>query len=229
MPYDTLLSPVTIGNLELPNRVVMVPLTRNRASQPGDVPTEMERALFIRETAQRARRGGCQRGDAGFAARPELLGYGPEFIPIRRKTAGRTLPAQCTRSRDAWRCSFGTSGACRIGWYRRTARPPVASSAIRAENTQVFVQKEDGSYGMVDADDPRPLETTEIPRCHPAIRLCRAPREACRFRHDRSARGERLSAASVHGDRRESSHGRLRRQHRNGCGSSSIFSKPCRA
>lgn len=38
MPYESLLSPVVIGTLELPNRIVMAPLARNRASQPGDVP-----------------------------------------------------------------------------------------------------------------------------------------------------------------------------------------------
>ena len=53
MPYDMLLSPVTIGSLELPNRVVMAPLTRNRASQPGDVPSEMNAHYY----AQRASAG----------------------------------------------------------------------------------------------------------------------------------------------------------------------------
>ena len=35
---DALLTPVRLGALELPNRIVMAPMTRDRAG-PGDVPT----------------------------------------------------------------------------------------------------------------------------------------------------------------------------------------------
>lgn len=47
---DPLLSPVELGDLSLPNRVVMAPLTRSRASQPGDVPTDMN-ATYYRQRA----------------------------------------------------------------------------------------------------------------------------------------------------------------------------------
>src|SRR5271170_1115319 len=46
----TLLEPVTIGDLRLPNRIVMAPLTRNRSSGPGRVPNALMRAYY----AQRA-------------------------------------------------------------------------------------------------------------------------------------------------------------------------------
>ncbi|XHO05135.1 hypothetical protein ACEQUB_02032 [Ralstonia syzygii] len=36
-----LLSPIQVGQTALTNRVVMAPLTRSRAGQPGDVPTEL--------------------------------------------------------------------------------------------------------------------------------------------------------------------------------------------
>ncbi|HKJ76266.1 MAG TPA: alkene reductase, partial [Gammaproteobacteria bacterium] len=36
-----LFEPLRVGALELPNRIVMAPMTRCRAGQPGDVPTEM--------------------------------------------------------------------------------------------------------------------------------------------------------------------------------------------
>jgi N-ethylmaleimide reductase len=47
-----LLTPVTIGRYELPNRLVMAPLTRNRASE-GNVPTELNATYY----AQRASAG----------------------------------------------------------------------------------------------------------------------------------------------------------------------------
>ena len=48
-----LLTPVTIGAVTLPNRVVMAPLTRSRAGQPGDVPTGLNAEYY----AQRASAG----------------------------------------------------------------------------------------------------------------------------------------------------------------------------
>src|SRR5664279_2445394 len=48
-----LFTPIKLGSIELKNRIVMAPLTRNRASQPGDVPSDMN-ALYY---AQRATAG----------------------------------------------------------------------------------------------------------------------------------------------------------------------------
>jgi 2,4-dienoyl-CoA reductase-like NADH-dependent reductase (Old Yellow Enzyme family) len=49
----TLLDPLKIGDLEIPNRVVMAPLTRNRSTGPGRVPNTMMREYY----AQRASAG----------------------------------------------------------------------------------------------------------------------------------------------------------------------------
>ena len=38
---SSLFEPLTVGPLTWPHRVVMAPLTRMRASQPGDVPNEL--------------------------------------------------------------------------------------------------------------------------------------------------------------------------------------------
>ena len=48
-----LFAPTRIGDLPLPNRIVMPPLTRARAAQPGNVPTAMNAAYY----AQRASAG----------------------------------------------------------------------------------------------------------------------------------------------------------------------------
>ena len=49
----TLLDPLKIGDLELPNRILMAPLTRNRSTGPGRVPNAMMRDYY----AQRASAG----------------------------------------------------------------------------------------------------------------------------------------------------------------------------
>src|SRR5579859_166357 len=50
---DSLFQPYALGSLELPNRIVMPPMTRSRASQPGDIPN----ALMAEYYAQRASAG----------------------------------------------------------------------------------------------------------------------------------------------------------------------------
>ena len=48
-----LFTPIRLGDIELPNRVVMAPLTRNRAEQPGNVPQPINATYY----AQRASAG----------------------------------------------------------------------------------------------------------------------------------------------------------------------------
>jgi 2,4-dienoyl-CoA reductase-like NADH-dependent reductase (Old Yellow Enzyme family) len=47
----TLLDPVTIGELRLPNRILMAPLTRNRSSGPGRVPNELMREYYTQRAS----------------------------------------------------------------------------------------------------------------------------------------------------------------------------------
>jgi 2,4-dienoyl-CoA reductase-like NADH-dependent reductase (Old Yellow Enzyme family) len=49
MPH--LLDPIVIGDLRLPNRVVMAPLTRNRSSDPGRVPNAMMREYYVQRAS----------------------------------------------------------------------------------------------------------------------------------------------------------------------------------
>ena len=43
---DPLYRPFTLGDLRLPNRVLMAPLTRSRSKQPGDVPWELNATYY---------------------------------------------------------------------------------------------------------------------------------------------------------------------------------------
>ncbi len=46
-----LLEPVALGDLELPNRVIMAPLTRNRATMPGRIPNSLMRDYYVQRAA----------------------------------------------------------------------------------------------------------------------------------------------------------------------------------
>jgi N-ethylmaleimide reductase len=158
MPYDTLLSPVTIGNLELPNRVLMAPLTRNRASQPGDVPSEMnahyyaQRAgagLIVTEATQVSRQGQGYFATPGIYSDPQEAGW--------KAVVGAVHARHGRIASQLWHVGRVSHRLLQEG-----GAPPVAPSAIRARDTQVFVKHDDGSFGMIDADEPRALETTEL-------------------------------------------------------------------
>src|SRR6218665_60750 len=77
----TLFQPLTVGNLSLPNRILMAPMTRCRSSQPGDVPNDLnaryydQRAsagLIITEAAQISPQG------QGYSFTPGI--YSPEQV-----------------------------------------------------------------------------------------------------------------------------------------------------
>jgi N-ethylmaleimide reductase len=50
-PARLLLRPFTLGNLQLPNRVVMAPLTRMRASHPSGVPNLLMRDYYVQRAS----------------------------------------------------------------------------------------------------------------------------------------------------------------------------------
>src|SRR5215470_6159845 len=50
VPGERLFEPTRLGRYSLPNRIVMAPLTRSRARQPGNVPTSLNACYY----AQRA-------------------------------------------------------------------------------------------------------------------------------------------------------------------------------
>lgn len=157
MNADKLLQPIQVGNLTLPNRIFMAPLTRQRASQPGNVPTALNATYY------------AQRASAGLIVTeatqvmPEGQGYAwTPGIHTDAQQAGWKLVTDAVHA-------AGGHIALQL-WHvgrisHRHVQPnlqlPVAPSAIQA-NAQTFVVHPDGSMGMVQTDLPRALETEEL-------------------------------------------------------------------
>ncbi len=149
-----LYSPVTVGDLELPNRIVMAPLTRNRAALDGDVPHELHETYY------------SQRADAGLII-TEGVQISPEGKGYYRTPGmyGDEQVAAWKRVTDAVHDAGGRIFAqlWHVGRVSHTSlqpdgEAPVAPSAIRAE-AQTYVED-----GFVDTSTPRALRTDEIPR-----------------------------------------------------------------
>jgi len=153
-----LFRPLQLGPLELPNRIVMAPMTRSRSSQPGDVPNEMMAAYY------------AQRASAGLivteATQISPEGQGYSFTPgiysdaqvqgWRRVTdavhaAGGRIALQLWHVGRMSHASFHSDGL------------PVAPSAL-SPDAQVWVVGSDGVGRMVDCPVPRAMTLDDIQR-----------------------------------------------------------------
>ncbi|MGF7055995.1 N-ethylmaleimide reductase [Bosea sp. OAE752] len=151
MTDTDLFSPYDLGGLVLANRIVMAPLTRNRAGA-GLVPSRFaadyyaQRAsagLIITEATQVSRQA------QGYQDTPGL--YTPEQIAGWRKVTDAVHAKGGRIFVQLWHVGRVSHVDLHDG------EAPVAPSAIRAE-TKTFVNN-----GFADVSEPRALEAEEIP------------------------------------------------------------------
>ncbi|MBM3115358.1 alkene reductase [Jeongeupia naejangsanensis] len=159
MSLDKLLTPVTIGHATLANRLVMAPLTRSRAAQPGDLPTALnttyyaQRAsagLIVTEATQISRQGQGYAWTPGIYTDAQEAGWKDVVDAVHAKGGRLSL--------QLWHV-----GRISHHLLQENGQAPVAPSAIRAEGAKSFVVQEDGTPANVQTDTPRALETDELP------------------------------------------------------------------
>ncbi|WP_460792134.1 N-ethylmaleimide reductase [Nocardioides maradonensis] len=152
----TLFEPVTLGTTTLPNRILMAPLTRMRASQPGDVPN----ALMADYYRQRASAGLIV--SEGTQISPQGKGYmdTPDIYSAEQVAGWRTIT-------DAVHEAGGLMAA-QLWHVGRVSHEsfhdgdlPVSASALPYRN-RTTVRGEDGTPTRVSCPTPRALELDEI-------------------------------------------------------------------
>ncbi|AZB55369.1 alkene reductase [Cereibacter sphaeroides] len=150
---EKLFTPIAVGDLTLKNRVVMAPLTRNRAEPEGDLPTDLTVEYY------RQRAGAGLIVTEGSQISPEGKGYA--------WTPGIHSAAQVAGWRKVTDAVHARGGHIAIqlwhvGRISHTSlldgQKPVAPSALAAAS-RTF----DGT-GFVATSEPRALETDEIAR-----------------------------------------------------------------
>ncbi|MET4729060.1 N-ethylmaleimide reductase [Lysobacter enzymogenes] len=158
-----LFTPHRIGRLDLPNRIVMPPMTRSRAGR-GEVATELmaqyyaQRAgagLIVSEGTQISRQG------QGYAWTPGI--HTPEQIAGWRRVTDAVHAAGGRIFAQLWHVGRVSHVALQDG-----GAAPVSSSALVAEGVKVFVDiegrgPEAGVGEMVQHSAPRALRADEIP------------------------------------------------------------------
>ncbi|HUW97595.1 MAG TPA: alkene reductase [Acidiferrobacter sp.] len=149
----SLFSPIVIGDLELPNRIVMAPLTRNRAGTGlvlGDMNVEYYRqragaGLIITEATQVAPEGQGYPNTPGIYTDEQVAGWRRVIEAVHARGGHIFL--------QLWHV-----GRISHPSLQPDGKLPVAPSAIRPAGQAVTYQ------GMQDFVTPRALELAELPQ-----------------------------------------------------------------
>src|SRR3712207_2597834 len=147
-----LFQPCKLGPYELPHRIVMAPLTRSRARQPGNVPTRLNAcyyaqrasaALIISEATQISQQGQGYAWTPGIHSREQVEGW--RLVTDAVHVAGGLIFMQLWHVGRISHPSLQPDGGL-----------PVAPSAIKPAG-QAFIEGESGEGEMVPFVTPRAL------------------------------------------------------------------------
>ncbi|TWD37227.1 N-ethylmaleimide reductase [Vibrio crassostreae] len=154
---NALFQPIQLGNIELKNRIVMPPMTRSRATQPGNSANDMMAAYY----AQRASAGliiaeGTQISPMGqgYAWTPGI--YSDDQIAGWKKVTDAVHEKGGVIFAQLWHVGRVTHPD-NIG-----GEQPISSSAIKAENVKVFIDNGTDEPGFVDVVEPREMTKEDI-------------------------------------------------------------------
>jgi len=152
MNNTTLFTPIRLGNVVAPNRIIMAPLTRMRAG-PNRVPTEMmaeyyvQRAsagLIITEATAISQQGTGSPNTPGIYTDEQIAGW-KKIVKAVHDAGGRIFL-------QLWHM-----GRVSHPIYQLRGALPVAPSAIAPSKGKVLTES-----GLVNFVEPRALETFEI-------------------------------------------------------------------
>ncbi|MCQ1060043.1 alkene reductase [Photobacterium sp. ZSDE20] len=154
---DTLFQPMRLGNETLKNRIVMPPMTRSRATQPGNIANDMMATYY------------AQRADAGLitaeGTQISEMGQGYAWTPgiyTKEQIAGWKKVTDAVHAKGGviyaqlWHVGRVTHPA-NIG-----GQQPISSSALKAENVKVFIDDGNNAPGFVDVVEPREMTKDDI-------------------------------------------------------------------
>jgi N-ethylmaleimide reductase len=147
----------SLSGLNLSNRFVMAPMTRSRAQQPGDIPTEMnanyyvQRAtagLIITEATQISLQG------KGYANTPGI--YTSEQIAGWEKVTNAVHDAGSKIFLQLWHVG-------RVGSSKVNGLQPIAPSPLIAKDTKVYVLDgaPNGDATFVNVEEPKEISLLE--------------------------------------------------------------------
>ncbi|GIU41493.1 alkene reductase [Shewanella sairae] len=154
---NALFQPVQLGRHTLNNRIVMPPMTRSRATQPGNEANDMMATYY------------AQRASAGL-----IVAEGTQISPMGQGyawTPGIYSPSQIAgwkKTTDAVHEKGGVIFA-QLWHVGRVTHPdniggeqPISSSALKAEGVKVFIDNGSDEPGFVEVVEPREMTKADI-------------------------------------------------------------------
>ncbi|BDC45942.1 alkene reductase [Paraburkholderia terrae] len=143
------------GRLSLANRIVMAPMTRSRASQPGDIPNALMATYY------------AQRASAGL-----IVTEGTPISPVGRGyslTPGIYTPEQIAGWSSVTQAVHENHGKIFVQlWHvgRRShesiaGQTPVSASALK-DPDKVYGPLPEGGFGMIETGVPRAMTLQDI-------------------------------------------------------------------
>ncbi|MGJ9420793.1 alkene reductase [Massilia sp. CMS3.1] len=156
--HPALFAPLYLGGNQLKNRIVLPPLTRQRAGQPGDVATDLmaqyyrQRAgagLIITEGTQIDARGKGYAWTPGIHTASQIVGWRKVTEAVHAE--GGVIYAQLWHVGRVSHHDLQPGGSA-----------PVAPSAIQARNVKAFIETGPGAGKLVEPPVPRALSVAEI-------------------------------------------------------------------
>ena len=155
---DSLFQPYRLGPFNLPYRIVMAPLTRSRARQPGNVPSSLaacyyaqraSAALIVSEATQVSMQG------QGYAWTPGI--HSREQVEAWHRVTRAVHQAHGLIFNQLWHVGRISHPA-----LQPDNMLPVAPSAIIPQG-KAFIENDRGEGELVPFVRPRPLNIDEIP------------------------------------------------------------------
>ena len=155
---EPLFEPVRLGCYDLPHRMVMAPLTRSRARQPGNVPSPLNAcyyaqrasaALIVTEATQVSQQGQGYAWTPGIHSREQVEGW--RLVTDAVHKAGGLIFLQLWHVGRISHPSLQPDGML-----------PVAPSAIKPSG-EAFIENENGEGELVPFVTPRALQIEEMP------------------------------------------------------------------
>jgi N-ethylmaleimide reductase len=150
---DALFEPADVGALRLANRIVMAPLTRNRAG-PGLVPSPFAAEYY----SQRASAGLMIAEATQISAQAQGYSNTPGCYTDAQVAGWRTVTDAVHGKGGKIVVQLWHTGRVSHTSFQKNGQAPVGPSAIRA-NTKTFV----AGKGFVDCSTPRALALEELP------------------------------------------------------------------
>jgi len=151
----TIFDNLKIGNLTLPNRIIMAPLTRMRSKQPGNIPWELNATYYaqrasagfiISEATQVSQQGQGYPGTPGIHSKEQVQGW-KLITDAVHKNGGHIFL-------QLWHV-----GRISHSSHQPNNSLPVAPSAIAAKNSGTYT----ADWKPTPILTPRALEASELP------------------------------------------------------------------